>query len=154
MTDDLLELAERLARASRNRPKQVELRRAVSTAYYALFHALARNCADCLVGTTKAARPDRAWAQTYRALDHGPAKTACEGVRKIGFPQEVADCADVFVELQKARHDADYDPHHRLTRAIALEAVEKARDAVASLRRAGSNDRRAFAVHVLMKKRG
>jgi hypothetical protein len=154
MIDDLLALAERLARMSPNRPKQAELRRAVSTAYYALFHAMAKNCSDCLVGTTKAARPNRAWGQTYRALDHGPAKTACEGVRKIGFPQEICVCADAFVELQKARHDADYDPHHRLTRAVALEAVERAREGVEGLRHAGSNDRRAFAVHVLMKRRG
>jgi hypothetical protein len=154
MSDDLLALAGRLAKASPSKPRQADLRKAVSTAYYALFHTIAKNSADCLVGTVRAKRPDRAWAQVYRALDHGTAKTACEAARNIGFPQDIKDCADAFVELQKARHDADYDPHHRITRAEAVQAVEKARQAMAALRRAPLYDRRAFAVQVLMRKRG
>lgn len=153
LADDFLALASSLARARPRKPRQVDLRRAVSTAYYALFHAIAKSPADCLVGTSQANRPNRAWAQAYRSLDHGYAKTACEAARNMAFPQDIKDCADVFVELQKARHDADYDPLHRLTRADALEAVEKARQAIAALRRARLNDRRAFAVQVMMKKR-
>ncbi|MBK7760929.1 MAG: hypothetical protein IPI35_31860 [Deltaproteobacteria bacterium] len=38
--DDLLAQASRLARSEPRRPKQASLRRAVSTAYYALFHLL------------------------------------------------------------------------------------------------------------------
>lgn len=153
LADDLLALASRLARANPRRPRQADLRRAVSTAYFALFHAIAKNAADCLVGTSPHNRPNRAWAQVYRALDHGHAKTACEAARNMAFPQAIKDCADEFVELQEARHDADYDPLHRLTRADALEAVEKARDAIAALRRARLNDRRAFAVQVMVRKR-
>ena len=37
---DLLEQAEHLARREKQRPKQASLRRAISTAYYALFHLL------------------------------------------------------------------------------------------------------------------
>ena len=36
------------------RPNQADLRRAVSTTYYALFHALARCCANTLIGATPA----------------------------------------------------------------------------------------------------
>lgn len=153
MVDDFLALAGRLASASPRRPRQADLRRAISTAYYALFHALAKNGADCLVGTAKAQRPDWAWAQTYRVLEHGAANTACQAVRNIGFPADIKDCADAFVELQKARHDADYDPRHRPTRADALAAVHMAREAIEKLRRTPVNHRRAFAVQVLMKKR-
>jgi hypothetical protein len=39
---DLLEQAGNLARLDPTRPKQVNLRRAVSSAYYALFHLLTR----------------------------------------------------------------------------------------------------------------
>ena len=38
--EDLLEQANHLARREPKRPKQASLRRAVSTAYYALFHLL------------------------------------------------------------------------------------------------------------------
>ncbi|GAB4215496.1 MAG: hypothetical protein OHK0013_41130 [Sandaracinaceae bacterium] len=38
--DDLLAQAARLARTDKNRPKQANLRRAASAAYYALFHLL------------------------------------------------------------------------------------------------------------------
>jgi uncharacterized protein (UPF0332 family) len=151
--DDLLALAERLAKAGPRKPRQADLRRAVSTAYYALFHAVAKNGADCTVGSVKKSRPEKAWAQAYRALDHGLAKTACEAARNLGFPQEIKDCADAFVELQKQRHNADYDPVLRLTRAEAREAAVKARDAVAKLRIASIKHRRAFAIQVLMKKR-
>jgi hypothetical protein len=153
MDDEFLALAARLAQASPRRPRQAELRRAVSTAYYALFHAIAKNAADCLVGVERAHRPDRAWLQAYRALDHGSAKTACEAARNMPFPPNIKSCADAFVELKQARESADYDPRHRLTRAETLEAVEKAREAISALRQSAVIDRRAFAVHVLMRKR-
>jgi len=45
-----------IARATANqqatqKPRQSDLERALSTAYYAMFHAMCRNCADCLIGT-------------------------------------------------------------------------------------------------------
>jgi len=151
--DDLLSLADRLAKASPNKPRQADLRRAISTAYYALFHALARNVADTMVGVVKKNRSEKAWAHAYRGLDHGFAKSACEAVRNLNFPQQIKDRADAFVELQLARHAADYDPLHRLTRAKAILFVQTAEDAVRKLRTARSKDRRALAVQVLVKKR-
>ena len=47
--------ARRLALAGPRRPRQADLRRAVSTAYYALFQAMAKDCADVLVGALHAA---------------------------------------------------------------------------------------------------
>lgn len=40
LPEDLLEQAGHLARRERKRPRQASLRRAVSAAYYALFHLL------------------------------------------------------------------------------------------------------------------
>ena len=57
------------------KPRQADLKRAISTAYYALFHAMAKDAADMLVGVG-ADRPDKAWTQLYRALQHGDAKNA------------------------------------------------------------------------------
>jgi hypothetical protein len=89
----------------------------------------------------------------YRALDHGRAKSASEAARNLGFPDELKDCADAFVELQKARHDADYDPLFRPSRQDALQAVVRAGDAISKLRSAPIKHRRAFTVQLLMQKR-
>ena len=40
--------ARKLASASLKKPRQADLRRAISTAYYALFHAMAKDAADML----------------------------------------------------------------------------------------------------------
>ena len=152
MSDDLLATARRLAKASANKPRQADLKRAVSTAYYALFHAMAKNAADMVVGTG-ANRAEKAWAQVYRGMDHGFAKNACKEVVKLGFPTGIVICADEFVTLQDARHSADYDPLHRVTRADALTWVSRAEAAIKALRGCSVKDRRAFAVQVLLKKR-
>lgn len=81
MIDDLIALASRLASASPNKPRQADLRCAVSTAYYALFHAMAKNVADNMAGAAKRNRSEQAWAQAYRGLQHGDARTACEAIR-------------------------------------------------------------------------
>ena len=62
----------------RGRPRETNLRRAVSTTYYALFHCLAAAGADLLVGGAGADRSRPAWRQAYRALQHGPARKRCE----------------------------------------------------------------------------
>jgi GH24 family phage-related lysozyme (muramidase) len=65
-------------------------------------------------------RPDKAWTHLYRSLQHGDAKNACKAVRNLGFPPGIVTCADAFVTLQQERHDADYDPDHRVLRADAI----------------------------------
>ena len=144
--------ARKLANASPKKPRQADLRRAVSTAYYALFHAMAKDAADMLVGVGQN-RPDKAWTHTYRSLQHGEAKSACEAVRNLNFPNTIKSCADAFVALQQKRHEADYDPDYRVLRAHALDAIQQAEDAIRKLRESSKRDRRAFAVQVLMKKR-
>ena len=48
--EDFISLARHDLRRSVSRPSQVALRRALSTVYYAMFHTLAKNGADLLVG--------------------------------------------------------------------------------------------------------
>ena len=124
----------------------------MSTAYYALFHAFSKDCADLIVGP-KPAAPGRAWAQAYRALDHGFAKNACGGVGNLGFPNSLCVCARAFIDLQQQRHDADYDPEYDATRAKALAAIKRAKTAIDGLEQSSKRDRRAFVVQLLMKKR-
>lgn len=147
----LLGTARRLAEASPSRPRQSDLKRSISTAYYALFHAIARSNADGLVGTG-ANRPDKAWAQAYRSLEHGAGKAACQQVPNLGFPPGLVDVAQAFVLLQEARHDADYDPDVRVSRRDAQAAIAQAELAIAALAVSSPRDRRAFAVQLLMRK--
>lgn len=152
MSQELLGTARRLAKAGPGKPRQSDLKRAISTAYYALFHALAKECADRLVGTGPG-RPDKAWRQAYRALNHGDAKNACKQLRNLEFPAELVQVGDDFQTLQVIRHDADYDPSRRVSRDGALAAIASAERGIASLRSAAVKDRVAFAVQLLLKHR-
>lgn len=153
MVEGLIGTARRLATSGgTGKPRQSDLRRAISTAYYALYHALAKDGADLFVGVA-ASRPDAAWAQAYRALEHGFAKNACSQVRGLGFAPPLIACAETFVRLQQDRHSADYDPVARFTRTEAMVAVDEAERAIRDLRSAGRADRRALAVQIRMKTR-
>ena len=50
MYRDLLEQAARLARLDTQKPKQANLRRAISSAYYALFHLLVDEACRVQIG--------------------------------------------------------------------------------------------------------
>ena len=72
---DFIATARRLADTSRpGRPRETDLRRAISTAYYAVFHCLAAYGADTLVGGPGSNRDLRAWNRMYRSLEHGIAR--------------------------------------------------------------------------------
>ena len=156
--DDLLEIAEKLASGrigpQLGRPRQAELRRAVSAAYYALFHTLASDCADLLVGGRSSTRTKQAWRQMYRALDHGQVKRQCAERRPkrvlARFPQEIQEFADQFVRMQRERHLADYDPFEHFSRSSVSQFIEETKSAVAEFEKADRDDRRAFAVFVLV----
>jgi hypothetical protein len=148
----LITTARKLALAGPQKPRQADLKRAISTAYYAVFHAMARDAADLLVGVGTN-RPDKAWAHLYRSLEHGTAKNACAAAQNLNFPLTIKTCAAAFVELQGMRHSADYDPNYRVVRSRALEAIELAESAIHNLRGSSKRDRRAFAVQILLPKR-
>jgi hypothetical protein len=133
---------------------QAYLRRAVSTGYYALFHALAQGCADLLIGSSGAKRSKPAWNQVYRALDHGFVKQACQNQKMMGnFPKEIQDFANMFVQMQIDRHGADYDPDKRFFKSAVLANIAAAELAIRDLGTAPLKDRRAFAAWVLLRQR-
>lgn len=146
--------AKRLIPASAKRPTQASLRRAISTSYYAVFHALAKMAADSLVGVVKAKRSDKAWVEVYRGLTHGHCKTACEGAKNIRFPEELHDFSDAFMQLQEARHLVDYDPMIRVRKEDALFYISLAERSIQALKNTGMLDRRAFATWVLITSQG
>lgn len=125
----------------------------MSTAYYALFHCLARSCADTLVGKTRAHRSGPAWRQAYRALEHGHARTQCSGPAIRTFPPEIREFAESFADMQQKRHQADYDPEGYWRKSYVEEDINAAADAIESIEAAPVQDRRAFAVFVLLRNR-
>jgi hypothetical protein len=153
---DLIDTARHLAHASaRGRPREANLRRAVSTAYYALFHCLAACCADMLVGGSGARRSQPAWRQVYRALQHGPARKRCERRAMVKeFPSEIQNFASLFVLMQKERHRADYDPDAAFYKTYVRIRIAQAAILIKRFNRVPTRDRRAFAVYVLLDIRG
>lgn len=143
-----------LGNSGSRRPRQSDLKRAMSTAYYAVFHQLCRTSADTLIGSAGADRSTPAWAQAYRAVDHGFAKKQCKNVSvMVRFPSAVQDLANAFVELQLARHAADYDPLHRLTRSEVKTEIDRAERAIKDFGQVPIKDRRAFSAWITLRTR-
>jgi len=152
-SDHLFDAAEVLI-ADHGRPRQANLKRAISTIYYALFHFLADSNADLIVGGSRSNRSRRAWVQTYRALQHGAARSRCERQRVMRrFPQEIQDFADVFCSLQIERHQADYNPEKRFIMDEVETHLSAAKSIVQAFSTAARKDRLAFAIYVLLDQR-
>ena len=135
-------------------PRQANLRRAVSTAYYALFHCLAQNCADMLVGPSGTDRRESSWQQAYRALQHGTLRARCDNTRMMQtFPTEIQRLGEQVLYLQPRRERADYDPSETLEQSVVILDIEKTEQRILELPQAPERDRRAFAVYVLLNLR-
>lgn len=153
MIEDLLRIADDLLhQEGRGRPRQAYLRRSLSTTYYALFHALAKLCADELIGVTKA--NTEPWVRVYRALDHGPAKDALNQNIVQALDPAAKRFADTFIDLQEKRHTADYDPKpFPYRRKATVGYVQQARKAIDGLADLRPEQRRIMATAVLLKRR-
>lgn len=148
--EDLIDVARELAQLDRGRgpPRQATLRRAISTAYYAVFHAIAFHCANQLVGKSKS------WeyfTPVYRALEHGKTKLVLEALGKQH--EAFASIAQIFIELQRARELADYDPEYRMGRVAVLDLIERARTARDSLQSLSENDKLRLATQLVRQLR-
>jgi hypothetical protein len=125
--EDLLQQAYDIASKESTDPKQASLRRAVSTAYYALFHLLA----DEAVSKWAVERQRSILARTF---EHGRMKGICDEVLKSGkggatLPPELNTVAHIFIQLQHHRHIADYDNSKQWSRTDVLEVLTLATDA-------------------------
>jgi hypothetical protein len=150
--DKLLDASERLApaRPGRGRPPYTAHRRAVSTAYYAVFHAITERVAERVFADADAdfKRSIRRW------IGHGDIRTVARWISQIhgtstgsppphiktlldpaGGPTHVdadsAAIAEGFLELNDKREQADYDHDAVFTRpdtqghiALAQRIVE------------------------------
>jgi len=159
----LIEIAQALAEAPRRgAPRQAKLRRAVSTAYCALFHFLIDSAVTEILG----ANPDSPrYRLAYRSFQHKDMFEACQraaiglskevqAVFEIGtFCGQIKLCAQSFMELQKLRHEADYDPGAKFTLSDTRGAILKAQTAMQSLNAAPQSERRLFLMSLHFKVR-
>ncbi len=137
--------------ANADDPHNSHFRRAISTAYYALFHCLAESSANLLAGEDPANRSRRAWRQTYRALNHGAVRNRRNRREfKTEFPQETQDFAKVFVEIRARRNSADYDPTRSFSKLDAQHAINDAENAINNFMSIESGERRNFALYLLL----
>lgn len=147
--EGLLELAESLAiEGARSRAMK---RRAVSTAYYAAFHALVRLCADELAGIARRRTPE--YERLYRALDHSQLRTAFISAPLKGH-STLSPLGDIVVKLQTERNRADYLPPQSLFSASqCVDLIQLARDFVGLLERLDNSERRTLSIYLLFKNR-
>lgn len=141
----MLSLADTLARLDAD-STTVHLRRAVSSAYYALFHGLVADATRRTFGAAADREPDR--HVLSRWYNHGEMRSVSQWLIRLAQGQSVPDgvaalladppadlvsVARAFVQLQEQRHEADYDHTADLTEADALTAVVRASAALARL---------------------
>ena len=116
-----------------------------------MFHCLVGTAADLFIGRNR----NEAWHQAYRALEHRSAKSACRNRQAMQrFPSEIQGFADTFVDLQEARQGADYALDGSIyLKSKVLGDVASAEYAITQFEQADIQRRRAFAAHVLFRRR-
>ncbi|MGA7339380.1 MAG: hypothetical protein WBE72_24235 [Terracidiphilus sp.] len=133
LPEHLLEQAKHLSRRERTRPRQASLRRAISTAYYALFHFLIRETVRQIGPNLSEDNFNRA----YRWFEHGAmyrvARAFSQDVVRIPNSKDVLIAKNDprvqfvvqhFADLQELRHSADYDPGAIFLRADVSENID------------------------------
>jgi uncharacterized protein (UPF0332 family) len=133
LAEDLLQQADHLATYEGLNPSQASLRRAVSTAYYALFHLLVEEAALRWNGSPEAK------TGMERGFQHGPMKNVSIQFRKQAWqdwhgnqrqiPSAIQKIASAFVDLQEERHTADYDNHEQWSVTDVQAILDTARSA-------------------------
>ena len=162
---DLLDHAEQLAQLDPPRPKQASLRRAVSSAYYALFHLLTSEAS-----AVYALEPGLG-ARINRTLNDAEMKKASSMIANNKLPRaleppgggyltppDLKAVANAFVKLQQARHEADYGLSRTFRRhgggGGPQTCVESARQAFEAWERVKrSDDARIYLACFLLWKR-
>jgi uncharacterized protein (UPF0332 family) len=154
--EHLLEQADKLITPPNNgAPRQTDLRRAISNAYYAVFHTVLTEVADEIVGKTRRAKPQ--YALVYRSIAHSSLRTLCLAAKEKSlaekyakyaprgeFSDEIRAFATAFLDLFEKRHLADYDPLFKAKKSDVILHVATARAAIAKLKKSKPDIRKAF----------
>ena len=139
-------------------PSQADLRRAVSTAYYFMFHKLLKTATERFIGS----RLNSAYEEFYRSFSHQQMKQVCEDITaaqvkqplaaRLGFnapTENVQDFGRGFIELQQNRHEADYNPRKLHNFQDSSSLVQLAEDAMAAFFRIPVQEQNAILICML-----
>ena len=141
------------AASSLGRPRQAALRRAVSTAYYAMFNALCWSNADALVGQASTGSNADIWVEVYRSLQHREAKNRLASYTHLRQNPAIQHFASVFGNIQSQREDADYNPLTRFARTDVTVLIDRCEAATRAFFNAPLQTRRLLAAHLLARTR-
>ena len=131
-------------------PADGAIRRAISTAYYAMFHALAASNAHVLIGPDHDELASRAWIRIYRGLNHSYAKSQIQQNR-ASLSQAAQIFADLFCQLQDERHNVDYNPNASFMAPAAATWLNKAEAAITNFLQTAPSERAAIAILTLVR---
>jgi hypothetical protein len=163
--DKLLEAAALLAPpdAKRGRPPYTAHRRAVSTAYYAVFHAIT----DRIVKTPFTEADTAFLRKVRRWIQHGDIRVVATWIEQLegrsqGSPpphittllepmpgqshvdDDTRTIAAGFLELNEKREDADYDHDAVFTRPETLDYIALAQEVVTTVERTQTDPAKRF----------
>lgn len=162
--DHLFEQANKLITGQTGPPRQVDIRRSISAAYYAIFHATITAAVDQFVGITN--RDRSRYGLAYRSVTHAWLRDLCKEVQKPvlsskfkphapanGFGRDIMEFAEAIVQLQEKRHSADYDVMIRMNKSDAILAIKAAEAAFRRFAKASKTQRQAFLILLLFPPR-
>lgn len=150
------------------KPRQTEIRRAISAAYYGLYHFVLKQAADEFVGARYGTQspPAPVYVLAYRSASHTWLHSLCADVAKLNVPDrlkvylnggsfgsDLRKFASGLADLQEKRHTADYDPSTSLNRTQALSAIASARSAIGLFQAVPLAERRLFLALLLFPPR-
>lgn len=163
--EHLLDQALRFANhPSPERARQADLRRAISSAYYAVFHFVLTEAADLHVGAKNRLLPR--YALAYRSVDHAALERLCVEAKKdqlpvkfakyvpdIGLGIDIQTFSRAVLDVQQKRKLADYDPLYFASISDVHAVIETARSAIEQFRKAKVRQRTAFLALLLFAPR-
>ena len=138
--------------ATSPQPSQADMRRAISTAYYALFHTLAASNAELIAGQPQSHISSYAWERVYRRLDHGRAQNNLRAVLNL-LSQSGTNFARTFIDVQRERQEADYNPNTEIVRSDATNIIARAQIAIRDFAQLTQEERRLLAAQSMFDRR-
>ena len=148
---DWVELISASRLLARGNPSQEALRRAISTAYYAMFHTLATSNADLVIGPKTPASLAN-WTSTYRSLRHFRAENPLSGWPHL-FNPPVQNFALIIAGMKKQREDADYNPDVNFAQNQVITWIDRAEQAIIDFNTASAQERSMVAIATLAGRR-
>lgn len=170
----LLDHARRLAGAGKGRPPEVDLRRGVSAAYYAVFHEITARAAHHLISAADAASQNairRTWTHgevqdlakavvaRAKVVTANPGAPLTKEHRKFGplidlcaADPDLVEALRLFEQLQTQRHRADYDHSAVFDKAGLLSACQDAETALNRLAGTGPAAQQALCTALALQR--